>query len=86
MLAYDAVWSLALALNKTDTMLSWPRDEIINETQCEDDGGDLERYGLSNFTYARHLIGCVLHWNLARTNFTGVSVRTGINRFIGCYQ
>ena len=41
-LAYDAVWSLALALNKTDAMLRWPRELVIDETNCEDDGKDLE--------------------------------------------
>ena len=74
-LAYDAVWSLALALNKTDAMLRWPRELIINETNCEDDGRDLDGVYLSNFTYDHHLIGCIIRWNLAQTNFTGVSVR-----------
>ena len=72
--AYDALWSLAFALNKTDEMLDWERDRIINQTGCVDDGKELEGFDLSNFTYDHTFIGCVIRWNLQQTNFTGVSV------------
>ena len=73
-IAYDAVWSLALALNRTDTMLAWPKERIVRETNCQDDGIDLSGFRLDNFTYNHSFIGCVVRWNLAQTNFTGVSV------------
>ena len=74
-IAYDAVWSFALALDSTEAMLSWPKDRIIRETRCQDDGKDLDGFRLDDFTYNHTFIGCVIRWNLARTNFTGVSVR-----------
>ena len=73
--AYDALWSLAFALNKTEEMLlSWEKDKIINETSCEDDGIELDNFDLGNFTYDHFFVGCVIRWNLQQTNFTGVSV------------
>lgn len=71
--AYDAVWSLAFALNSTNTMLAWPTDRIINETNCEDDN-DQNGFQLDNFTYKHAFVGCIIRWNLAKTNFIGVSV------------
>ena len=75
-IAYDAVWSLALALNNTDRMLNWPKDTIVQRTHCLDDGIDLAGFRLDNFTYDNSFVGCVIRWNLARTNFVGVSVST----------
>ena len=71
---YDAVWNLALALNKTASMLRWSKSTIINTTNCEDDGKDLEGLYLDDFTYNHTFIGCVIKWNIAQTNFSGVSV------------
>ena len=73
-IAYDAMWSFALALNRTITMLKWPKDRIVQETKCEDDGKDLEGFGLADFTYNHSFIGCVIRWSLTQTRFTGVSV------------
>ena len=73
-IAYDAVWTLALALNSSKAMFVWPRDAIINETGCQDDGTDLEGFELDDFTYNYTFVGCIIRWNLAQTNFTGVSV------------
>ena len=73
-IAYDAMWSFALALNRTITMLEWKKDRIVRETKCEDDDKDLEGFGLADFTYNHSFIGCVIRWSLAQTNFTGVSV------------
>lgn len=73
-IAYDTVWSFALALNSTEAMLRWPKERIIRETNCEDDGKDLNGFRLDEFTYNHTFIGCLIRWNLARTDFTGVSV------------
>ena len=73
-LAYDAVWSLALALNATDGMLNWPKDRIIQITNCQDDGTELTGFRLDDFTYNNSFVGCVIRWNLAQTDFVGVSV------------
>ena len=77
--AYDALWTLALALNNTDEMIrSSSREEILNRTQCQ--GSDTtsgivwELVALENFTYSNELMGCVMRWNLERTDFSGVSV------------
>ena len=72
--AYDALWSLAFALNKTDEMLDWERDRIVNLTGCVDDGKELEGFDLGNFTYDHYFVGCVIRWNLQQVNFIGVSV------------
>ena len=73
-LAYDAVWSLALALNATDGMLNWPKERIIKRTNCQDDGTELTGFRLDDFTYNNSFVGCVIRWNLAQTDFVGVSV------------
>ena len=73
--AYDAVWSFALALNRTITMLDqWPKSRIVQETECEDDGKDLDGFGLADFTYNHSFIGCVIRWSLTQTDFAGVTV------------
>ena len=74
-IAYDAVWTLALALNSSRAMFGWLRDAIINETGCQDDGTDLEDgFELDEFTYNLTFVGCIIRWNLAQTDFSGVSV------------
>jgi hypothetical protein len=73
-IAYDAVWSLALALNRTITILEWPKEMIVQETKCVDDGKDLQGFGLADFTYNHSFIGCIIRWSLSQTRFTGVSV------------
>ena len=73
-IAYDAVWSFALALNRTTTILGWPKDRIVQETNCEDDGKDLEGFRLDDFTYNHSFVGCIVRWSLAQTKFIGVSV------------
>ncbi len=78
--AYDALWTLALALNQTNGMIqSMNREEILNLTQCEgfdeETGIEWVLVPLENFTYSNQLIGCVIRWNLERTDFVGVSVR-----------
>ena len=77
--AYDALWTLALALNRTSEMVqSLTREEILNRTQCEgsdeSSGTVWELVSLENFTYSNQLMGCIVRWNLERTDFVGVSV------------
>ena len=77
--AYDALWTLALALNKTNEIVgSLTREEILNMTQCggtdEETGVEWEVVSLENFTYSNQLMGCIIRWNLERTDFVGISV------------
>ena len=78
-MAYDALWTFAIALNKTNEMVrGLTREEILNMTQCggtvEETGVEWEVVSLENFTYSNQLMGCIIRWNLAKTNFIGVSV------------
>ncbi len=77
--AYDALWTFALALNRTNEMVSsLTKEKILNMTQCggtdEETGVEWEVVSLENFTYSNQLMGCIIRWNLERTNFVGVSV------------
>ncbi|XP_064390850.1 gamma-aminobutyric acid type B receptor subunit 2-like isoform X2 [Halichondria panicea] len=76
--AYDALWTFALALNRTNEMIGGLiREEILNMTQCggtdEETGVKWEVVSLENFTYSNQLMGCIIRWNLERTDFVGVS-------------
>ncbi|XP_064391124.1 gamma-aminobutyric acid type B receptor subunit 2-like [Halichondria panicea] len=76
--AYDALWTLALALNRTNEMVgSLEREEILNMTRCggtdEETGVKWEVVSLENFTYSNQLMGCIIRWNLEKTDFVGVS-------------
>ena len=71
---HDDIWGIALALNATMSIMDSNNGEIIAETGC-----DLEDYSgnllpLENFTYNNKKMGCLIAWNLRKTNFTGVSV------------
>ena len=67
---YDVIWVLALALNRTMTMIA-SRD--ICQTGCKDIPGTLAP--LEYFNYSNEKIGCLVQWNLQQTTFNGVSVR-----------
>ncbi len=70
--AFDALWTFALALNSTSEMVqSSTRQGIANLTGCNVPG---ELVPLENFTYSNKFMGCVIRWNLERTDFVGVSV------------
>ena len=78
-IAYDALWSLAFALDNTHKMLNeLGRDEILSITGCP--GIDTKTHmiwelgPLENFTNDNELMGCVIRWHLQRTDFIGVSV------------
>ena len=66
---YDAIWALALALNRTMTMVD---ESDISGTGCEMMNGSL--VPLYEFDYSNALMGCLVQWNLQRTNFSGVVV------------
>ena len=73
---FDAIWALAFALNNTITMIS---DHAIENTDC----GLLNKTGslvpLHMFNYSNELMGCIIKWNLQRTDFTGVTVSHNIH-------
>ena len=68
---YDAIWILALALNKTLTMVE-AGNSSIDGTGCENVTGSI--VPLEEFSYSNEKMGCLIQWNLQRTNFSGVSV------------
>ena len=53
-------------------MSTLTREDILNITKCE--GFDTEIVSLEKFTYSNHLMGCIIKWNLERTEYVGVSV------------
>ena len=73
---YDVIWVLALALNRTMTMIA---SNDIHQTGCGGIPGTLAP--LEYFNYSNEKIGCLIQWNLQQTTFNGVSVRTllGLN-------
>eukprot|EP00731_Ephydatia_muelleri_P014887 Em0008g607a len=68
--AYDAVWTLAFALNSTMTMVT---SNSISGTGCENMPGSLVT--LDQFNYTNQMMGCLIQWNIQRTNFSGVTGR-----------
>ncbi len=68
-ISYDTIWALAKALNKTQGMVD---SGNISESGCEETPGEL--VDLNNFNYSNGLMGCIIRWSLAQTNFTGVVV------------
>ena len=70
---FDALWILALALNNTMTMVN---SGDITETDCEifKFPGNLTSF--ETFNHKNRKMGCIIRWNLNKTNFTGVTVST----------
>lgn len=66
---YDVMWVLAIALNKTMTMIS---SGDVRATNCGEVQGSL--VPLEQFEYANEKVGCLIQWNLQQTSFHGVSV------------
>ena len=63
-LAYDSVWTLALALNRTMNMIN------TNDTlDCGPSPVPLEE-----FSYGNSSTACLIRHTLSETNFTGISV------------
>ena len=69
-IAYDAMWVLALGLNRTQEMFL--NNYNVAEIGC--DGLDGGLVPLEQFNYSNGVMGCVMRWNLQQTNFSGVSV------------
>lgn len=69
-MAYDAVWTLALALNQTQEMFL--SNYNVSEIGC--DGLDGGLVPLEKFNYSNGVMGCVMRWSLQQTNFSGISV------------
>ena len=67
--AYDVLWALAFALNRTMTMVE---SGDINGTDCQEAHGSL--VPLHEFTYENEMMGCLIKWSLHQTNFSGVTV------------
>ena len=72
---YDAIWILAMALNRTMAML---KTGNTTGTGCENISGSL--MPLEAFNYSNEKMGCLIQHNIQITNFSGVSVR-----FYDCY-
>ena len=68
--AYDAVWALALALNRTDEQLK----SNTSIPECQDLPG-YTNITLDLFKYNNAKVACILKSNLNAINFVGVSVR-----------
>ena len=66
---FDDVWGLALALNATISMIN---SNDFGESGCENYPGNF--VPLEDFTYNNTRMGCLITWNLRRTNFSGISV------------
>ena len=67
--AYDAVWAMALALNKTAQQIN--SNTLIKK--CQNLPGNVN-ISLDQFQYNNSKLSCYLNSNLQETNFNGVSV------------
>eukprot|EP00731_Ephydatia_muelleri_P031749 Em0023g256a len=65
-LTYDAVWTLALALNASMHLI-----KTGNDSGCKSESGSLEAW--ENFTYSNSKMGCILKRTLQQVKFYGVS-------------
>ena len=65
--AYDAVWAMALGLDKASE-----RVRLGNDSGCEHLQGDL--LPLEQFNYSNAKMGCVFEQSFAETSFPGITV------------
>ena len=75
-IAFDTVWTIAKALNKTEEMTlsdNYTKSYLVNVTGCINMTGDL--VPLDEFNYTNQFMGCVIRYNFHQTAFLGVSVR-----------
>ena len=80
--AYDALWTFARALNRTSEMVqSSTKQGVVNRTGCNVPG---ELVSLENFTYSNQFMGCIIRWNLERTDFVGISVSLRFVHILCC--
>ena len=80
---YDTIWILALALNKTLSMVAAGNFSIA-EAGCENSTGSL--VPLEEFLYSNEMMGCLMQWNIQQTNFSGVSVSVSCTKFCVKYR
>ena len=74
-IAYDAIWALAFALNRTKEIVDAynnGNESVLEITGCVNLTGEL--VPLEEFDYENELLGCVIRWSLEQTNFLGTSV------------
>ena len=79
---FDRLWH-AISLKPLTLILpfrnykieSWFETLFFSLTDCSAAGPGSGLVPLEDFTYANSFMGCVIQWNLAQTNFLGVSVR-----------
>ena len=64
---YDAIWSIALALDMASEKIA-----TGNESGCDNQAGDL--VPLEEFDYSNEKVGCIMKQSLDEIEFTGVTV------------
>ncbi|KAL5457086.1 hypothetical protein EMCRGX_G034324 [Ephydatia muelleri] len=72
-LTYDAVWTLALALNASMHLI-----KTENDSGCKSESGSLEAW--ENFTYSNSKMGWILKRTLQQVKFYGISGLRGLVR------
>ena len=72
-LAFDAVWALAIALNRTASQLDEMDYRNSDILECSKLQGSLN-VSLDQFEYSNAQLACLLKKNMQRTLFDGVSV------------
>ena len=72
-LAFDAVWALAIALNRTASQLDEMDYRNSDLLECSKLQGSLN-VSLDQFEYSNAQLACLLKKNMQRTLFDGVSV------------
>ena len=70
-LTYDAVWTLALALHRVDSVSRIDADMIPDDCGATAHSSD----DLGAFNYSNFYLGCRIRHELLNTQFVGVSVR-----------
>ena len=70
-LTYDAVWTLALALHRVDSVSRIDTDVIPDDCSATAHSSD----DLGAFNYSNFYLGCRIRHELLNTQFVGVSVR-----------
>lgn len=66
-LAYDTVWSIALALNKSIEKIM-----TQNDSGCVNVTGEI--VPLEEFDYTNEMMGCILRESFAELEFQGITV------------
>jgi gamma-aminobutyric acid type B receptor len=76
-LTYDAVWTLALALHKVDTVSQIQLDADVIPDFCGATASSSDNLGA--FNYSNFYLGCRIRHELLNTNFVGVSGEVTFN-------